>query len=182
MPLKRINKQKQRKPIHKKKTHKRAQQQKRIDRQSQIQNVYINTHRRQTPKTQSNKSSTSQHSIPYHHVTVVPFQPPLPYSHPFVNGPVQIPQTTPLNTNVPQTSSLAATVGAVPPVTAHTPRKMSKLEEFYNDPNTPFKIPPLRDYTIAKLRSIAEDRHIILSEKEYKSRDKIISAIKNKMT
>ena len=182
MPLKRINKQKQRKPIHKKKTHKRAQQQKRNDHQSQIQNVYINTHRRQTPKTQSNKSSTSQHSTPYHHVTVGPFQPQLPQGHPFVNGPVQIPQTTPLNTNVPPVSSLAATVGAMPPVTAHTPRKMSKLEEFYKNLKTPLGFPDLRDYTIDKLRSIAEERHIILSEKENKSRDKIISAILYKMT
>ena len=108
MPPKKINKKKQIKKTVKKHKY----------RQSQTQNVYIYHQQSRSRKTLTHtiKTPTYQHSVPYHHVTVVPFQPPLPQSNPFINRPVQVTQTVPLNTNAPQTSALAAHVGAAPPL------------------------------------------------------------------
>ena len=42
---------------------------------------------------------------------VIPFQSPLTQRHPFIDGPVQVPQTAQLNTNVPPASALAGHAG-----------------------------------------------------------------------
>ena len=97
---------------------------------SQSQNVYVYTHKpRAQRKTQTHTKTTSQHSLPYHHVTVIPFQVPLPPEHPFNTNRPQ--NQSGVSASIPINNTTTATPAINPtPVAPQTPQSIAHTTPF----------------------------------------------------
>ena len=100
--------------------------------------------RRSTTQTKSARTSVHTPSVVY-----VPFQQPLPPGHPFINAPVQVPQTVPLTTNTQAPSELQKDMNP------STPKKSDVKEYVFNDlyHRTFFKTPS-KEEAVARLRGM----------------------------
>ena len=129
-------------------------------------------------KNKTNQKTTLQHSIPYHHVTVVPFQVPLPPDHPFnINRPQNqsgVSATIPINNTTTITPAINPTTPVVPQTqhaTPHTtpfvtPRgKRGKKLNYSDNPESGETLPTIAEI-LGELDSYAIDTSKAMASKE----------------